>query len=276
MDQSQFTKFQTLVYKLTGVAIANTRQSMLASRVGSRMRALNMTDFDAYYKTVNTDESERERFIDKVTTHETSFFRTPGIWQYLETTLLPSLSNSGQSLNAWSAAASSGEESYSLSMLASNYRESSPGFQFAISASDISSDIIERCKSASYQGRNIERFREAKPEYFDRHMQPCDTGFAVKPAIANRVKFFTHNLLEAPARKKQYNLVLLRNVLIYFTPEDQARVVTNVRQAMTDDGILIIGESETIPHTSLGFSDVEPFIYQVDSAFDLATQTANG
>ncbi|MFK7912339.1 MAG: protein-glutamate O-methyltransferase CheR [Pseudomonadales bacterium] len=263
MTQEEFELFRDLVYQWTGVAIADARVSMLASRLGSRMRAVGETDYQAYYALVTSDARERALFVDKVTTHETSFFRTAGVWEFIEHQLLPELRAQQSPLRAWSAAASTGEESYSLAMLATEYSLKAPGFSFSIDASDISEQVIERCRGARYQGRNIRRFEQSRPEYCKKYMEPDQDQFGVSRAISSRVNFFTHNLLQDPKSHAKYNLVMLRNVLIYFTPEDQCKVVANVRRAMTDDGIMIIGESETIPHEALGFGDVAPFVYRV-------------
>ena len=263
MNDVQFGRFKELVHDLTGVTILDTRRSMLASRIGSRMRATGMDDFDAYRTFVIEDATERALFVDKVTTHETYFFRTPRVWQYLEETYLPAWreGHPNAPCRVWSAAASSGEEPYSLAIALHTFAAAHPPFKYSVEASDISEVMIDKCRAGNYEGRSVSRFSAARPVQFQKYLLPQGSGYEIAPTIKGTVNFFPHNLF-TKATRGPYDLVLLRNVLIYFDLEDQARVLRNIRRAMRDDGVLIIGESESIGMLGCGFSDVEPFVYK--------------
>lgn len=259
MNKRQFECFRDLVYDMTGVTIADSRKSMLYSRVSRRMRATQTNDFDAYLKLLLSNTGERELFIDKVTTHETRFFRTPRVWEYLDQTYIDTRLNAENSSEfaAWSAASSSGEEAYSLAMLLAQR----PGARYRIDASDVSTEVVGKASQGRYQGRNVDRFREAQPEYFASGMEPDGQGFKIRERLKTNIRFFKHNLFDAPPQESTYDLVLLRNVLIYFTSEDQLRVLKRVEKSLKPGGVLIIGESEKLPPVLEDFLVIEPFIY---------------
>lgn len=259
MNDRQFECFRDLVHDLTGVTIAATRKSMLNSRVSKRMRATKTDDYDVYLKLILSNAEEKAQFIDKVTTHETRFFRTPRIWEYLRKFCSEAqiFSVRQSELVAWSAAVSSGEEAYSLAMMLSQLKNS----RYRIDASDISSGVVEKASEGIYDGRNVERFRESYPDLFRSNMVPDGQAFRIDDKLKRDINFFRHNLFDPPPNKNTYDLVLLRNVLIYFTVEDQIEVLRRVAQAMKPGAILVIGESEKLPATLTDFEDIEPFIY---------------
>lgn len=259
MNDLQFKCFRDLAHDLTGVTISETRKTMLSSRVSRRMRATQKADFDSYLKLLLSDDQERERFVDKITTHETRFFRTPRVWEYLRKFCSGSRTGSAsdQELVMWSAATSSGEEAYSLAMLLAQQS----GIRYQIEASDVSSEVVEKASKAVYQGRNIDRFRESHPELFKTYMVQDSEGYRIDEKLKSNINFFTHNLFDPPPKKAAFDLVLLRNVLIYFTVEDQVKVLRRVAQAMKQGAILIIGESEKLPASLPDFVSIEPFIY---------------
>jgi len=250
---------------------------MLEARIGRRMRATDMADADAdaYYNTVINDLEERNQFIDQVTTHETSFFRTSRIWQYLEDVFLPAWhdQNPHQTCHIWSAAAASGEEAYSLAISMKTFAQTNPGFTFAIDATDISSEIIKKSKLATFRQRSITSFQRNRPEQFAKYMTANEDRYQLDKKLVQLVNFGTHNLFTKPTKKNNYHLVLLRNVLIYFTLEDQRTVLKQVRRSMRDNALLVIGESESITNLDTQYRNLQPFIYQTTPNSAAATVT---
>ncbi len=277
MDSKHFGAFSSLVHSLTGVTIDPSRSSMLASRVGSRMRQTGVDDHSAYYQLVLNDKQEQQLFIDKVTTHETSFFRTPRIWQYIEEQFLVDWEsrNPEKTCNIWSAACASGEEAYSLAIMMSEHSRSNAKFRFSIDASDISEEVVSRAREGQYKQRAIKRFSQDRDEVFSRYITGNEDHYTVSDKLKPLTNYFSHNLFEKAPTNRKYDLVLLRNVLIYFTAEDQNRVLQNIRSAMNDDSTLIIGESESIHKLDCGFYDIQPLIYTNTQAAPL-TVAASG
>ena len=276
MDKKLLDSFRKLAYELTGVTIDSTRGSMLESRVGSRMRRTGIEDPSVYYKLVLDDDAEQRLFIDKITTHETSFFRTPRVWHYIEEHFLPAWASDhpSQTCNVWSAACATGEEAYSLATVCTEFAKKKSSFRFSIDGSDISEEVVDRCRKGHYQQRAIKRFSEDRSELFSRYISSHDSHYEVSDSLKSATNFFAHNLFKSPRERKKYDLVLLRNVLIYFSIDDQKRVLANIRRAMRDDAILIIGESESISNLDCGFVDVQPLIYSTSRSVPGAVATS--
>ncbi len=265
LSDSCFAEFLQLTYALTGITIAETRRSMLISRLRKRLLANSLTRFEDYLSVVRKDPCEARHFVDSMTTNETYFFRTPRIWTYLEDEFISEWSarNPGRTLRLWSAAASTGEEAHTAGVLLEDIRERGTGFDYKVLGTDISPRVIGVAQKGQYSGRAIERFREARPDLFDRYLQGTEmAGYSVLASIRDRLKFETHNLFAPAPPGKGFDIVLLRNVLIYFSKLDQERVLASVQLAMDPNGVLIIGESESLSSLSTGFKPVAPFVYR--------------
>ena len=178
-----------------------------------------------------------------------AFFRTPAVWRWLEREFLPewsvraAFSNIHAPLRIWSAAAATGEEAYSLAMTCLEARRNFPGLRFEILATDISTDALATARAALYRGRSVERFERDHPELFRKYLHPVGEAFRVASEVSQYVEFAEHNLLQRPPRAAGFDLVLLRNVLIYFDAEGQQRVLAGARAAMQRDARLVLGLS---------------------------------
>lgn len=236
---------------------------MLEARIGRRMRALDIDNYQSYYELVEGSEREKTLFVDQITTHETSFFRTPRIWQYLQTEFLPSwhLQNPNTIFNVWSAATSSGEEAYSLAMVLNQFAKKSQDFNFRVTATDISAAMIEKCEQATYQKRSVAKLLQFHPSLSKQYLIKNGQGYRVNRALLHQISFRTHNLFSEPEQVAAFDLVLLRNVLIYFEQADQNQVLANIHSTLKQGGMLIIGESESILHADASFTNLEPGIY---------------
>ncbi|MDD3052199.1 MAG: protein-glutamate O-methyltransferase CheR [Candidatus Cloacimonetes bacterium] len=268
LEDQCFENFISLIHRLTGITIAKNRKSMVQGRLRKRVQLLASKTYEEYHDYVCGNTDEKKPFIDLITTNETYFFRTPRIWSYLEDQFLPSWieANPGKVFRAWSAASSTGEEAYSLGILLQQFKMKYPNFDFQISASDISQRVLDICEHGRYQGRSIENFKNSQPLVFNRFMQKnADESFSVHSDVKGRVKFFQHNLFNKLADKKEFDLILIRNVFIYFTSEDQKKVLNLLTPIISKDGTLIIGESETLSGIDDGLMKVENLIYKKKS-----------
>jgi chemotaxis protein methyltransferase CheR len=142
------------------------------------------------------------------------------------------------------------------------FRDKNPGFSFQILGTDISQQMVELCKNGVYRGRSVESFKKTMPGAFDRYMEQNGEECQVISEIRGRLKFRTHNLFQRLSGSEKFDLILLRNVLIYFTPTDQEIVVGKLVPALANDGTLIIGESESLANIKSDFCHLEPLIYQ--------------
>lgn len=263
-DQATRTALFERVRRHTGIAMNERKWPLLAGRLRRRLHALALPDYRDYLRVLEDRPDEILDFIDLVTTNETSFFRTPRIWDYFAQHFLPRwfADHAGAVLRIWSAAASSGEEAYSAAMLCEEFRARHPAFQYSILATDIGGSILRKAAEGHYQGRSIDTFRQAFPGLLDKYFRAEREGFTVNALLRARLTFRKHNLHELPRDIGPIEFALLRNVLIYFDAPGQQRVLENVRRAMTPAGILVVGESESLSRFETGFVFDQPLIYR--------------
>lgn len=265
LSDKQFNALSKIVHGLTGITIRPERKIMLEGRLSKRLRALEFNDFDAYIDYIGDHSDEQEAFINAVTTNETYFYRTPRIWEYIEDKFLQQWysENKGQTLTAWSAASSTGEEAHTLGIVLQDFKERNTGFRYQIIGTDIDSSVLQTATKGLYNGRSIFRFRNDKENLFSRYMSGNDeSGYTVVPEIKENIKFKHLNLFKPGNFNQKYSLVLLRNVLIYFNKQDQENLMNLIHQRLNSSGIVVIGESESLNNLSTQFSTIVPTIYE--------------
>lgn len=266
LEDTAFEASLKLIYELTGITVSKNRKSMVQGRLRKRILELGLGSYEEYLDRVGADVAERPTFIDLVTTNETYFYRTPRIWGHIVDIFLPAWlkDHKGETFQAWSAAASSGEEAHTLALFLQDFKERNPAFNYQIFGSDISQEMIGLCQSGRYAGRSVEAIRKAKPELFSRYME-SDGGkepYRLRSEIKGRIRFQRHNLFEPLAERGPFDLVMVRNVLIYFKPEDQEKVIALIEPKMREEGCLVIGESESLTHIRTSFLAEQPLIYR--------------
>lgn len=266
MDEAVFNKFIKLVHKVTGITLSSSRKAMLQGRLRPRMRKLSIDMYAEYLDYIENHAEEVQNFIDMVTTNETYFYRTPRIWNYLEKDFVPRWiqDHPGETLHVWSAAASSGEEAHTLAIILHSIKIKHSSFKYQILGSDISNEILNFARTGEYIGRSIESFKNTRPDLFNPFMKKNESGtYSVLPEIRANINFQNHNLFEAPKKKNFFDLVLIRNVLIYFDIPDQERVLSNMSMSLKTTGQLIIGESESLTRLKTPFSFKMPLVYEL-------------
>jgi len=258
-----------LVRRHTGIAMGRHKRVLLQGRLQPRLRALGLDNYGAYIDRLARDRLEVGAFINSVTTNDTAFFRTPAVWRWLEREFLPewtvraAFSSTAAPLRIWSAAAATGEEAYSLAMTCLEARRNFPGLRFEILATDISTEALDTARAAMYRGRSVERFERDHPELFRKYLRPVGDAFRVAAEVSQYVEFGEHNLLQRPPRAAGFDLVMLRNVLIYFDAEAQQRVLAGARRSMHRDARLVLGEQETIARLDTDFVFEQAHVYRI-------------
>lgn len=262
------TTLIALVRQHTGIAMTPRKSVLLERRLQPRLQALSLHSYQAYLDRVASDRDEVAHFIDLVTTNDTLFFRTPQVWDYFRDRYLPAwaCAHPGGCLKVWSAAAASGEELYSIAMLCEQFKLQAPAFRYQILASDISQQILGAARAGQYSGRSVERIRLSHPDLLRTYFTPSPYGVKVNDELRQHVSFAQHNLLEALRPAQRFDLVFLRNVLIYFDAEHQETVLRQARLSLKDEGRLILGESETIARLGTGYQFEFPMIYKAGLA----------
>jgi chemotaxis protein methyltransferase CheR len=239
---------------------------MLESRLNKRLRSLNISDYKSYIAHVKANPGERQELTNRVTTNETYFYRTPRVWSHFTDEFIPGFlaRKTGRPLRVWSAAASSGEEAHTCGVFLEESRLHTPGLEYSILGTDISTKVLAIANEGLYVGRPVARFQASLPEIFARHMRGDDTaGWKVTPQIKARIRFQQHNLLKPLTNTASFDVIFLRNVLIYFTNADQETILRNIARMLHPEGVLYIGESESLKHIDTEFEQVAPIIYRL-------------
>ncbi|HLT98357.1 MAG TPA: CheR family methyltransferase [Burkholderiaceae bacterium] len=262
ISDAEFRQFQELLLDITGISLAPTKRALVSSRLAKRLHYWELNSFGDYLKLINSGEhpEERQLTIDLLTTNETYFFREPRHFDFVRNHVLPGLSR-GRAVRCWSAACSSGEEPYSLAMLFADVLGMEGGWELL--GSDISHRMLVRARKGHYL---LDRTHHIPPEYLSRFclkgVNSQDGTFLVRPELRKRLMLRQINLNQALPSIGEFDLIFLRNVLIYFNPETKREVVTRIMGALRPGGYLIVGHSESLNGVVNGLETVKPSIYR--------------
>jgi chemotaxis protein methyltransferase CheR len=255
----EFALFQRLLHQVAGIWVVPAKRAMVEGRLARRTRQLGLDSFGAYFRRLAENADERQTAIDLLTTNETHFFREPRHFDFLRTRVA-ALRGSGRPVRVWSAAASTGQEPYTIAMVLAQALGDSP---WEIFASDLSRRVLERAASALY---DISLAREIPQEYLHEY---CLKGvgaqegrFAVAPQLVRRVRFAQVNLNEPLPDVGQFDVIFLRNVMIYFQTETKRAVVARILRQLRPEGYLLVGHSESLHGLAPGLQMVVPSVYR--------------
>lgn len=268
LTSGEFDKLRALIHQTTGITVNENRRRLLQSRLSGRLRELDEVNFNKYISRLKSDGDELQELVNRVTTNETYCYRTPRIWEYFEEEFVPSFiaKKLPRPMKVWSAAASTGEEAHTIGVVLENTRLKAQGFDYSVLGTDISSRVIKKAEQGLYSGRSIERLKSEKPDLLKNHMIGNEEdGYVVKPEIKTRINFKLHNLVETLSPSQMFDIVFLRNVLIYFSNPEQETILRNIGRQMNPDAVLIIGESETLTRLDTDFEQVAPLIYRLST-----------
>lgn len=268
LSDPEFYRLRDVVYRQCGINLSIGKKVLLESRLRKRIAALGLANYAAYCDyLLKAPGSEQEmiEMIDAVSTNKTDFFREPGHFQFLEETIMPQWlrDHKQTSFKVWSSACSSGEEPYTLAMVLQDLALREP-FDFSIFASDISTKVLSKAMSAIYPGRLAETIpMDKRKRYLLRSKDVTNPTIRISPALRSKVQFKRINLIQdIPAVSTQFDLILCRNLLIYFDKPTQESVLRNLLTKLNPGGYLFIGHSESIYEMDLPVRQIRPTIFQ--------------
>ncbi|QDA31881.1 protein-glutamate O-methyltransferase CheR [Thermococcus indicus] len=226
------------------------KDTYLVRRIRARMRKLGITSYTEYYRLIKANRSELDELLLTVAINVTEFFRDPVVWRTLERKVLPELvehkrKTHSSSLKIWSAACSTGQEPYSIAMtLYETLGENLGGFRVSILATDIDREALAVAMKGEYPADVIEKQipKAMIPKYFTR---VSDERYRVSPKIKRLVKFRQFNLF-SPTYPKGFDIIFIRNVLIYIKRDAQEEIFAKLYDSLEDHGYLVLGKTETI------------------------------
>lgn len=256
-DKQDYERFKFEILKKTGIDLNLYKEAQMKRRLTAFYEKQGFSNFSAFFQHGLTKQSELlDDFLERITINVSEFYRNQGRWQALSEKILPRLLLETKSLNAWSAACSQGEEPYTLAMIMESHF---PDCRYKILATDIDQSVIKRAEAGFYSERSLKNVPPlAKNEFFQKE----SSGYRVVPNIKRNVSFTTQNLLSEPF-SNGLNLVICRNVLIYFTEEAKEILYKKFNRALTIGGVLFVGSTEQIFNPEqYGFEAEDTFFYK--------------
>jgi chemotaxis protein methyltransferase CheR len=270
LSDLDFTLFQALIERETGIFLPPVKAPFLTGRLDHRVRELGLATYRDYLDLCQRDLAERTKLLETIATHETSFFREPKQWALLESEVFPRWRaevEAGKRLprvRLWSAACATGEEPWSLAMalLTAFPPGSAPrgaDWDLAILATDFSSKALARAREGRYPAARAPQIPPAQLEAFwDR---APDGELSAGDALRALVHFDRVNLIRGGWPVNPFDLVFCRNVLIYFEPDTRAKVVDRLLGKLEPDGYLFLGGAETLGGMAARVRTVIPTVY---------------
>jgi chemotaxis protein methyltransferase CheR len=261
LSDKEFTQFRTMIYDIAGISMSPAKKPLVSGRLAKRVKHHNLNSYDAYFQLLmkNGGDGELQMAIDLLTTNETYFFREPKHFDFLRDRILPER-KPGKPFRLWSAASSSGEEPYSIAMLLADVLGDTP---WEIIGSDISTRILDRARSGLYA---MERAEDIPKHYLSRFCLKGtgtqDGKFLVAKELRNRIQYRQVNLNETLPKMGEFDVIFLRNVMIYFDMETKRQVVSRMIPLLNPGGHLIIGHSESLNGVTDELKVVMPSVYR--------------
>ena len=262
LTEREFVRFQRFIHDAAGITLSATKRALVSGRLARRLSQHGLASYTDYLDLLasGADAVEVQTAVDLLTTNETYFFREPRHFEFLREQALAPARRRGKPFRVWSAACSSGEEVYSIAMVLADALGDEP---WEVLGSDISSRVLQRAAAAHYP---LERTRQIPPPQLKRH---CLRGIdeqagtlLVQRALRARVRFQQINLNAAVPAIGRFDLIFLRNVMIYFDLATKRQVVARVLEQLEDGGHFCIGHSETLNDVSDAVTLVAPATYR--------------
>ncbi len=245
LSDKDFKRLADFMKKNVGIFLPDTKKTMVESRLLKRLRALSLVSFKQYVSYLfdrERGDEELHYLIDKITTHKTHFFREGAHFEAVKKRIMPYWRERGiKKVRILSAACSTGQEVYSLAMLFQD-QWNQPGEDFEVIGFDISPAVIEFARNAVYSYESIDEIPE---QYLHTYVRKSKEGppysLRIAPELRRKTAFECWNIIDNSIPIDNYHLIFCRNMLIYFTREDQALITRRLLRGLHDHGFLTLG-----------------------------------
>jgi len=260
LQEKECAQFSDLIYRSAGINMSPAKKPLVTSRLAKRLKHYELSSYGEYFQMITSanGKAELQMAVDLLTTNETHFFREPKHFDFLRQRILPQR-KPGKTLRIWSAACSTGEEPYSIAM---QLDEVLGGAPWEIVASDLSTRVLEKARAGLYP---MARMPEI-PKYYLSNYCLKGTGtqegmLLIERKLRERVQFMQHNLTEAPPKLGEFDVIFLRNVMIYFDQDTKRQVVSRLLSLLRPGGHFFVGHSETLNGINEDMRLVQPSVY---------------
>ena len=252
-----YEDFKKEILALTKIDLNSYKEQQMKRRIDSLISKNGINGYPAYVTELKKKGEIFDEFINFITINVSEFYRNPDQWKLLDEQYLPDLiKRFGKNLKVWSAACSTGDEPYSLVMAFSKHI---PMSQIKIQATDLDKTVIGKAKVGLYDAKSI---ASVPPEFKKKYFTQVGPSFQISDEIKKHVTFKEHNLLKDNF-EKNYDFIVCRNVLIYFTEEAKAEVFAKFSDSLKPGGLLFIGSTEQImKYKEIGLKRENSFFYR--------------
>ncbi|MGJ9382041.1 CheR family methyltransferase [Salipaludibacillus sp. CF4.18] len=254
MDDYQY--FIDQVKQKTAIDLSYYKETQMKRRLTSLRDKRGFANFEEYYKAMTQEQELFEEFLQRMTINVSEFFRNPQRWTVLEKKIIPRLLKNQSSIKMWSAACSTGEEPYSLVILLNQFLTYK---QIDLLATDLDQSILDRAINGFYPERALKEVENKKLQtYFEKQ----DLGYSVNDEVKKPIRFGRHNLLHDKF-ETGFDLIVCRNVMIYFTEDAKDKLYQKFADALKPGGVLFVGSTEQIFNAQrYGLETEDTFFYK--------------
>ncbi len=253
---SDYEQFIQGIKRKTGIDLALYKEAQMKRRLTSLYEKKGFKNFVDFYAALDKDRDLMNEFLDRMTINVSEFYRNGKRWEILQNKIFPKLLQTNSKLKIWSAACSTGEEPYSLAMVLSHHQ---PLSHIRIQATDLDENVIQKAKLGLYPERSLAEVpKDVQAKYFTKE----GVFYRVNEDVKRTVTFKKHNLLKDPY-ESNFDLIVCRNVMIYFTEEAKDQIYENFSKSLRTGGILFVGSTEQIFNPArYGFEVEDTFFYR--------------
>lgn len=251
-----FNEFHKWVYKELGINLSAYKPEQLNRRINSLMNRVGVNSLEEYTVLIKKDDKQRQKFLDFITINVTEFFRNPELFDEVQKLIKDELLRNNNSLKIWSAACSIGCEPYSLAIILDKI---SNGKRHNIIATDIDNTILGKAKKGEYNETEVKNVNQ---EDLKRYFKMENNTYYIDNSIKSMVNFKKHDLI-CDSYEDQFDLIVCRNVVIYFNNDIKNEIYEKFSRALKPKGLLFIGATESIyNYKEFGFEKVSTFVYR--------------
>lgn len=251
------------IYRIAGISLSDRKENMVYSRLARRLRKLNLNNFTEYLEYVDVDDEEKKAFVNSLTTNLTHFFREDHHFDYLTETLFPDIfARKLSRIRFWSAGCSTGEEPYTLAMVWEHLKDKPANIDFKILATDLDTNVLETGRQGIYSVDKLAPVNEQYLRWFKQTSQCTPNQKQVSNILKKPIHFKQLNLMDEWPISGPFQLIICRNVLIYFDKKTQEKLIRRYHSLIEPGGCLILGHSESLGATRGLFENIGKTIFR--------------
>jgi len=254
---NEYELFKKEIFKLSEINLSSYKERQMKRRIDSLLSKRGFKGYQEYLNGLKENKELYIEFINFITINVSEFYRNNVQWEMLEEVIIPYLNeNNKATLKIWSAACSNGQEPYSLAML---LNDKYPSLNYSILATDIDEKVLAHAEKGNYEEKNINGIPST---YLKKYMKCCNGLYGINSEVKRNITFKKHNLLK-DRYPTDIDLIVCRNVLIYFTDEAKDKIYSNFNNSLKNGGVLFVGSTEQIINASkYNFKTIKTFFYK--------------